>query len=344
MTHEHGGNISQIENILDFSANINPLGVPESVKGAVRDNLGSIEKYPDPYCAELRSRLAIHEKMPAENIVCGSGADDLIFRIVHALSPRRALICAPTFSEYRKALEEVGCEIREHILTESSGFTMTDSFIEELDENYDICFVCTPNNPTGKLITADILKKLADKCRERNTILVCDECFLGFVQNGAAFSLRRCMNESSIILKAFTKLYAMAGIRLGYVVCGSSAAAERIQNSGQFWSVSALAQAAGIAALAEDDYVRRTISLIAAEREFLTAELSSLGAVICPSAANFLLFKSAAGLAEKMLSEGILIRDCSNFNGLSDGYYRIAVRTHDENVRLLDSLGRCING
>ena len=99
MTHEHGGNISQIENILDFSANINPLGVPESVKVAVRDNLGSIEKYPDPYCAELRSRLAIHEKMPAENIICGSGADDLIFRIVHALRPRRALICAPTFSE-----------------------------------------------------------------------------------------------------------------------------------------------------------------------------------------------------------------------------------------------------
>ena len=344
MIQQHGGNISRLDNILDFSENINPLGTPESVKTAISEALSSIEHYPDPYCTELRSKLAVCEKMPAENIVCGNGADDLIFRIVHALRPRKALICAPTFSEYRKALEEVGCEICEHILTESSGFTMTDSFIEELDANYDICFVCSPNNPTGKLVKPEILKRLADKCHEKNTILVCDECFLGFVQNGADFSLRRCMNESCMILKAFTKLYAMAGIRLGYVVCGSSAAAERIQNSGQFWSVSALAQAAGIAALAEDDYVRRTISLIAAEREFLTAELSSLGVVICPSAANFLLFKSTAGLAEKMLSEGILIRDCSNFNGLSDGYYRIAVRTHDENVRLLDSLGRCING
>ena len=344
MIQQHGGNISRLDNILDFSENINPLGTPESVKTAISEALSSIEHYPDPYCTELRSKLAVCEKMPAENIVCGNGADDLIFRIVHALRPRKALICAPTFSEYRKALEEVGCEICEHILTESSGFTMTDSFIEELDANYDICFVCSPNNPTGKLVKPEILKRLADKCHEKNTILVCDECFLGFVQNGADFSLRRCMNESCMILKAFTKLYAMAGIRLGYAAFGSTDLAQLVQNSGQFWSVSSLAQTAGIAALGEDDYVRRTAGYIARERSFLISEMRDMGVRVFDSSVNFLLFRSIPELCEKMLSMGILIRDCCNFDGLSEGYYRIAVRTHEENTAFLNALRRCLNG
>ncbi|MDO4864132.1 MAG: pyridoxal phosphate-dependent class II aminotransferase [Ruminococcus sp.] len=344
MTQQHGGNISQHQDILDFSASINPLGITESVKNAILENISDVGSYPDPYCTELREKLAEHEGVSAENIVCGNGADDLIFRIVHAIKPRKALVCAPTFSEYGRALAEVGCEICEHFLNEKDGFKVTESFLDSLDNTLDICFICTPNNPTGQLIPRDILEAIVRKCSENSTILVCDECFLGFVEGAEKYSLVNFTNENCMILKAFTKLYAMAGLRLGYAVCGSSQIAEAVQNSGQFWSVSALAQKAGIAALDESGYVRRTRTHIAGERRFLAAELRSLGVKVYDSAANFLLFKSDAGLAEKMLAEGVLIRDCSNFSGLTDGFYRIAIRTHEENTQLIAALGRCING
>lgn len=343
MIQLHGGNIFRYRDILDFSANINPLGTPESVKKAVLEGLTDIEKYPDPYCSELRNSLAAHEKTGYENIICGNGADDLIFRIVHAFKPKKALVCAPTFTEYRRALAEVGCEVREHILAEDGGFAMDECFLAQLDGGFDMCFVCTPNNPTGRLIAPEMTEKLALKCAENGTLLVCDECFLGFVEGAERFTLANFINEKCIILRAFTKLYAMAGIRLGYAVCGIPDTAEMIRKSGQFWSVSALAQTAGIAAIAEEEYVRKTRAFIAEERRFIAAEMSALGVKMFPSDANFLLFKSGAGLAEKMLAEGILIRDCSNFSGLTDGFYRVAVRTRDENIRLISALGRCVN-
>lgn len=344
MIQQHGGNIEQLGGIIDFSANINPLGIPDGVRRAVAESVDSIEKYPDPYCTELRMNLAGHEHISAGCIVCGNGADDLIFRIVHAFRPARALICAPTFSEYSRALSEVGCEITEHLLTEENGFGLTENILPKLDSSVDICFICTPNNPTGRLTAPDLLKKIAEKCMENETILVCDECFLDFVSGGESFSIRRFLNENCIILKAFTKLYAMPGIRLGYAICGSSRLSERIKESGQFWSVSAIAQKAGIAALAEGEYLAKTVELITRERSFLARELSSAGAKVFEGAANYLLFKSRSGLGEALLSEGILIRDCQSFHGLSDGFFRTAVRTHNENIRLVSAVRRCLNG
>ena len=344
MIQQHGGNIFGYDNIIDFSANINPLGTPESVKNAIAESIASIEKYPDPYCTELREKLAMHENVRTENIVCGNGADDLIFRIVHAFKPKKALICAPSFTEYSRALSEVDCAVHEHLLTENSSFDVNENLVQALDRSFDMCFVCTPNNPTGRLIAPDILRNIAEKCLVTNTILVCDECFLEFAENGKNHSLANFINEKCIILKAFTKLYAMPGIRLGYAVCGSLSAAEIIQDSGQFWSISALAQTAGIAALRETSYVRKTAEFVTSGRFFLTEGLTSLGIKVFPSDANFLLFKGISELCEKMLAEGIFIRDCSNFSGLTDGFYRIAVRNHNENIRLIEALGRCMNG
>lgn len=344
MIQQHGGNIGQLKDILDFSANINPLGCPDSVKRAITASIDGIEKYPDPYCRRLRSKLSMHESISADNIVCGNGADDLIFRIVHALRPKKALVCAPTFSEYSRALTEAGCEVCEHMLTEDKGFELEEDILPKLDSSLDMCFLCTPNNPTGRLIAPEILENIAAKCRDSGIILVCDECFIDFVSGGGRYSLQCFMNGSCIILKAFTKLFAMPDIRLGYAICGSSALAERIQQSGQFWSVSNLAQRAGTAALDEAEYVLKTREYIAAERRFLSEELNRLGVKVFDGAANFLLFKSRIGLAEELLAEGILIRDCSNFSGLSEGFYRIAVRTHEENIRLASALRRCLNG
>ena len=344
MIQQHGGNIDRLENILDLSANINPLGLPERVRAAIAESIPDAERYPDPGCTVLRERLADLEQIPAENIVCGNGADDLIFRIVHALRPKKALVTAPTFSEYSRALAEAGCGTDLHFLREERGFELTEEILQQLDENVDICFICTPNNPTGRLADPDLLGKIARKCLENSTILVCDECFLGFAENSPYLSLRQYLNDSCVILKAFTKLFAMPGIRLGWAICGSSSLAKRIVESGQFWPVSSQAQAAGIAALDEVGYLGRTVRLIAEERRFLRAEMEKMGVKVYESQANFLLFRSRPDLGEKLLAQGILIRDCRAFAGLSPGYYRIAVRDHEENSAFLTGLRRCLNG
>ena len=301
MIQQHGGNIYDHGAIIDFSANINPLGMPEGVRRALLGGLDEIERYPDPYCRGLTESIAAYEEINAESIVCGNGADDLIFRIVHALRPRRALICAPAFGEYGRALSEAGCAVYEHILTEDNGFELTEDILGRLDEDMDICFLCTPNNPTGRLISPGLLRRIAEKCREKGIMLVCDEC-------------------------------------------GDVGTAELIKRSGQFWSVSAPAQTAGRAALEDKGYVKRTVEYIGSQRGELLCGLASAGVKVFEGAANFLLIKSADGLAEKMLEEGILIRDCRSFSGLEKGFYRIAVRRREENRILLEALRRCLNG
>ena len=343
MIQEHGGSFPHEGELLDFSVNLNPLGMPESVKKAVISTCAGWERYPNPLCTELTEKLAERENVPPERIVCGNGAADLIYRAVHAFKPARAVIFAPTFGEYAKALTEVGCVVREHYLSEKNGFLPDESFLETLTADVDMAAICSPNNPTGQLMPPNLLEKTARKCRENGILLVCDECFMGFAGKGAEHSLARFMNERCIILKAFTKLYCMAGLRLGYAVCGSEETAERLRRSGQYWSVSAPAQAAGIAALDEREYVSRTVEIISREREFLTAELRKLGLKVYPSAANYLLFRGEKGLGERLLARGIGIRCCESYSGLDGGFYRAAVRTREENMRLIKALEGCGN-
>lgn len=339
----HGGNGELHGAELDFSANINPLGMPERVKKAVVSQSDCWENYPDPYCTRLKKRLSEHEDISAEQIVCGNGADDLIYRIVMAFKPESALICAPSFGEYRKALEENRCAVKEYVLSESDGFEVSKSILSSL-EGIDMAFICTPNNPTGRTIAPDLLCRIAEKCLTEDIMLVCDECFLDFVENSSLLSIRNFLNKRIIILKAFTKIYAMAGLRLGYAVFGSSEIAAKIQNCGQYWSVSSPAQTAGIAALDEVDYIQKTVGYIRNERKYLSAELAGLGLTVYPSDANFLLFRSNLPLDKQLLQEKILIRSCDNYNGLGEEFFRIAVRTHDENMKLISALRRILNG
>ncbi|MBR2284138.1 MAG: aminotransferase class I/II-fold pyridoxal phosphate-dependent enzyme [Ruminococcus sp.] len=344
MIQEHGGNIYKYADVIDFSANINPLGTPHGVIRAVEASAAQIGRYPDPDCTELTKKLSLHENIPAENIVCGNGAADLIYRIAHAYRPKNALIFAPTFGEYRKALTECGCTVREYTLHEERYFIPESDILGDLTADTDIAFLCTPNNPTGQLIPPQLLSDISERCRKNNILLVCDECFLGFAENSERYSLRRCFNGRSIILKAFTKLFAVPGLRIGYAVCGSPDAADSIRKSGQHWSVSIPAQNAGIAALDEADFVNKTVGYVKKERAFLRTELSAPGIRVFPSAANYIMLKAMPGLDDLLLSENILIRNCSSYSGLSGSFYRIAVRTHEENMMLISALRRCMNG
>jgi len=334
----HGGDVTEKNVIYDFSANLNPLGMPEQVIAAASAAVSECTRYPDPECRKLRKKLSVYENIPYENIVCGNGAADLIFRIVHAFRPEKAVLCIPSFSEYRYALEEVDCQITEYITEASDDFTVNEGILDFLTDDVDIIFLCTPNNPTGKLISPDLLRKISEKCLEKNIILICDECFMPFTGASSDHSLRSCFNENCIVLKAFTKLFAMPGLRLGYALCGSAETAARIHNSGQFWSVSVPAEEAGVAALDVKDWKEKTVAFITKEREYLTEKLCGCGLEVTGSSANFLLFRSCDDLGKLLLEKGIMIRECTDFCGLGNGYFRTAVRTRKENEILVEGI------
>ena len=342
MKNEHGGDIFEREIVYDFSANLNPLGMPESMKNALQKSISEWEKYPDPFCRSLVKRLSERENFPPENIVCGNGAADVIFRIVQTVKPQKAVVCAPSFSEYSKALIQNECEILHYFLSEKSGFALDEKILEMLDESVQMLILCPPNNPTGRTIDSELLRRICEKCEASDIVFLCDECFIDFTENAA--HAEQFINPNVVILKAFTKIYAMAGLRLGYALFGDAELAEKVRRNGQFWSVSAPAQTAGEAALDEKNYLEKTLELAKKEREFLTENLRNFGFKVYPSEANFILFYTKISLDEMLLSEKILIRNCANFDGLEQGYFRIAVRPHEENSALVSAIERCLNG
>jgi threonine-phosphate decarboxylase len=228
-----------------------------------------------------------------------------------------------------------------HTLFEEEGFTLTESILGRITPELDMLFICNPNNPTGLTVAPDLLIRILVACEKTGTLLVVDECFNGFLDEPEKHSLKSRLPEygNLLVLDAFTKLYGMAGVRLGYCMTMNGALLDDMRNAGQPWAVSSLAQAAGLAALCEDAYVSEARALVKTERAYLMPELNRLGIRVLGGEANYIFFRCAVpDLAKKLRERGILIRNCSNFAGLTNGYYRIAVRTRDENVRLIEAL------
>ena len=333
---------------LDFSANISPLGLPEGVREAAVRALAAADRYPDPLCRALRDALSGVHGLPAPQIVCGNGAADLIYRLCATLRPKRAAVLTPGFAEYALALRAEGAAIDCIPLSEKEDFRLTAALSQRLPGEAELLFLCNPNNPTGVLTERETLLALLERCRARGAVLVMDECFLDFCREPGAYSLIPMLSDwpELVVLKAFTKTWAMAGLRLGYALCGSAVLAERLQRYGQPWAVSSIAQEAGIAALRETAYVEKLRDLITAERERVAAALSACGLRVVPGEANYVLFESRdASLSDRLRGRGILIRDCANFPGLRPGWYRTAIRTPAENDALLKALGEVgVNG
>ncbi len=325
---------------LDFSANISPLGLPEGVRAAVVESLRLAERYPDPLCRALRTAIAETEKVSADWILCGCGAADLIYRVVLARRPRRALVTAPTFAEYEAALSLAQCRISHYLLREENEFALDKDFLNAITPDTDMVFFCQPNNPTGKTIPRPLLVAALECCKEVGALLVVDECFCDFLDAPNEYIMKDWLGQypNLLILKAFTKLYAMAGLRLGYCLCCDTVLLDAMGCAGQPWAVSGPAQAAGIAALNEKEYVQAVRSLIGQERLWLSGKLSRLGFRMIPGEANYLLFFSPVPLLEPLRRRGILLRDCGNYKGLRDGWYRTAVRSRKDNERLIAAL------
>ena len=343
MNELHGGNVYLHPDCVDFSANLNPIGIPDAIRQAVFKNADLWEHYPDPDCHALCEKLAARHQVQSSHIVCGNGADDLLWRIVQALRPKHALLVIPCFSEYRRALESVGCSVEAFSLTQENGFILPENFLASRHDKLDLIILCSPNNPTGLLIPTALLTEISRICKEKSIYMLTDECFIEFTSQPSEHSALQLLHPYSIVLNAFTKTFAMPGLRLGYAIFGDSVLAGSVRGTGQFWSVSVPAQTAGLAALSDTDFLERTRHTIAKERSFLMEGLQILMPNVIPSDANFILFQSEQSLFYALLDEHILIRSCANFEGLNENYYRIAVRSHPENEQLLAALRRCLS-
>jgi len=339
--HRHGGDIYTNKNITDFSANINFKGMPKSVEEAAKKGVEQCGHYPDTEYRELKKALSQYEDVPENFIVCGNGAAEVIFSIVLALKPKKALVTAPAFYEYEKALQTLGCSIAKYKLKEETGFELQDDFLNQITKEIDLVFLCNPNNPTGVLTEPEFLNKVIRQCERSNTMLVIDECFNEFLEEPKKYTMKDALmrTENLLILKAFTKIYGMAGLRLGYGLTNNASLVSRLKQVTQPWNVSIPAQMAGLAALKEQDFVIQTRKEIKEEKEFLISSLEEMGYPVVGSKANYIFFQGSRTLYSECLTRGFLIRDCSDYEGLTGGWYRIAVRNREDNTALLSALG-----
>jgi len=323
---------------LDFSVNTNPFGLSPKARAALVRSADRVCEYPDPLSRNLRYAIASHEQVPFSWIACGNGAADLIWRLALAEKPKQALIPAPTFSEYETALRFTGCQIIYHPLRKENSFHLQPDILHAITEQTDILFLCNPNNPTGMITEPALLLQILQRCRTCGVRLVVDECFLGFLPQKELLSMKSQLASfpNLLILKAFTKLYSMAGLRLGYCLCADTDLLLRIRGAGQCWPISVAAEEAGIAALQDTAFIQKTLDQLPLERMRVSAAMTQLGMTVWPSKANYLFFHTnVPQYPQKLAKKGILIRDCSNYIGLSDGYCRAAILLPSQNDRLL---------
>ena len=342
--YEHGGDVyGQKEIRLDFSANLNPLGMPPGVRRALIDKVDSFQRYPDPHCRALRKGIAALHGLDEPQVLPGNGAADLIFRICACLMPKLALVTAPTFSEYERAVCQYGGQMRYHRLDADRQFDLDERILEAITPDIRLVFLCSPNNPTGRLIAPALIEQITDHCHRQGTVLVLDECFIDFT-DGQSMIPALARHPNLLILRAFTKMYAMAGLRLGYLLAEDAGLINRIAGYGASWSVSGPAQAAGLAALREQGWVERSRDFVKEERAFMMEALQALELAVLPGAANYLLISSAQPLYQTLLARGILVRDCSNYEGLDGWYFRIGIQDRQRNLQLLAALKEHIRG
>ena len=382
MPYTHGGDIygdAAVE--LDFSVNTNRLGMPQAVRDAVMASAAAWEQYPDALCRKLRrAAAAFYEAdgtpIPEDWLVFGNGASDILYAVVSAIRRKQAILLAPGFSEYEQALRMCGCEIRWLHLKEENRFSLENAREELYAMLFDgsgdaskiasvptlsskhedvwekILILGNPNNPTGRAISATELEKLAQVCRETHTWLMLDECFQWFLdtrrEGSFVGNLLNGVGDHVILLNALTKICSMAGLRLGYGIIPNAGLRERLEKFRQPWSVSAPAQAGGVAAFvvladhSEGNLLEWTVKSLQTERPRLAEKLEELGFIVYPSQTNYLLFRSpdedSRDYKQGCLEHGILIRACENFEGLNRHYYRVAVRNRGENERLINIL------
>ena len=331
----HGGEIYNKKIEYDFSINLNPYPCPDRVVDNISKAVYNVNIYPDIEQIRFREAVAstMGDNITTENIIGGNGASELIAACIRMLNPGKVLMPVPSFYGYRHALNMLdGCEVTEFILKEDDGFKITTDFISQIHEGIDVVILANPNNPTGKSVDRDVLKIILNKCARVGAAIVVDECFCDLSDSQISAVEYVGKIPGLFVINAYTKLFSIPGVRVGFCIADK----EDIIKLRRFlpeWNLSVFAYSAGISCAREivaTDYIEKSKELICKNRNYLVKKLKEQGIKVFDSDANFVLMKSDVNLYAKLLKQGILIRDCSNFTGLGPLYYRIAVKSKYE--------------
>lgn len=375
----HGGNIykvfreKNIKEILDYSSNINPYGIPESLKSRIIENLEILERYPDPDYVELREKLANLNNINLSDIVLGNGATEIIFLFMKVINPKKILIVSPTFGEYERAVKAVGTsrnsidlscsddnknienkeiEIEYFELKESDDFNLNIGNLKnELEKKYDLLIICNPNNPTGKFLKLAQTEEILKECNKYDTKLFIDEAFIEFLADEMKESIVNTEENKKnlFVTRAFTKFFAIPGLRLGYGMYFDKELEQKISEKKEPWSVNNIAEMAGLTVLDDTEYIEKTLKWITKEKIYMYEKLNEISGIkVYETEVNFItgkidekLFSEGLNvkvLREKMLEQGILIRDASNFKFLDERFFRLAIKDRASNDRVIEAM------
>ena len=340
----HGGlySMPNLRNdILDFSSNINPLGPSPKVLKTIKNQLDTIQIYPDSESLELRKNLQQYTKIQSTQIVVGNGATEIIYNFCKAFLSRKTpvLIAIPTFGEYEAAAKMVNAKVKFYKTMNLKKDL--DNFISKIPNNGCI-FICNPNNPVGYLTPKKYLKKIIIAANKKNTLVFVDECFIELVPNYNESIISFVKKYSNLfVLRSLTKSFGLAGIRIGYAI-GDKKQISILNKIKIPWNVSGLSQYAASTALLIPNYLDKSKKIIEKESLYLKNKISKLENFDCyNSTANFILIKSklkSKYLQKKLLKKKILIRDCTSFRGLDGNYIRVAVKTRKDNQKLVQAM------
>lgn len=376
----HGGNIykifreKNIKEILDYSSNINPYGIPESLKKRITENLEILERYPDPDYVELRQKLSNLNKVNLSDIILGNGATEIIFLFMKVINPKKILIVSPTFGEYERAvkateisgdtvslsssngdnknIENKKIEIEYFELKESDDFKLNIGNLKnELENKYDLLIICNPNNPTGKFLKLAQTEEILKECNKYDTKLFIDEAFIEFLEDGMKESIINTEGNKKnlFVTRAFTKFFAIPGLRLGYGMYFDKELEQKISEKKEPWSVNNIAEMAGLTVLDDTEYIEKTLKWITKEKIYMYEKLNEISGIkVYETEVNFItgkidekLFSEGLNvkiLREKMLEQGILIRDASNFKFLDERFFRLAIKDRASNDRVIEAM------
>ena len=354
----HGGNVYKvareqrihIDRIMDFSASINPLGIPTAGLRAIRSALKQIVHYPDPDCWQLRQTLAQQCGVDPDMILVGNGSTELIHLLPRALAIKSALIMGPTFEEYARALTNAGSSVQYvHARREERFRPPLKEVLRQLSamrSRIDAVVLCNPNNPTGQVMNRQVVREIAEVVEQQQAWLIVDEAFIDYCQTHSVISI---LSEypRMMVLRSLTKFYAMPGLRIGYLV-GASKVVDQLKDRQPPWSVNSLALAFSRAVLHDHVYATQSRTFMKSERSRFMRGLRSLSGIrVFPSTANFLLIELPAStcareVTDRLAYERLLVRDCSTVPGLTTQMIRVAIKTAKENRRLITALGACL--
>ncbi|MGP4060399.1 threonine-phosphate decarboxylase CobD [Halobacillus sp. H74] len=330
--------------LLDFSVNTNPFGSPEGLKSHLEKILGKIHSYPDPDSERLHQRLAEHHEVSLDNVLLGNGASELIYLFAQLWQGKHIGIVQPTFSEYQKACQAYGCTIYPIMLEEQHQFALHQSDYESYLEKIDVLILCHPNNPTGAMYHPLVLRDLICQCEQKGIVVLIDEAFHDFVIDESFYSPSVLENSNVILLRSLTKMFAIPGLRLGYVL-GDPSLIKQMKTYQPTWSVNAFAEEAGLYCLDASGFQQQTAEAISVEKHSLFPKLKELGYQPMRTQTNYFLMKDpfhedTKQMIEFLLKNGVIVRHTYNFPSLDGRFVRLAIKRTEENERLLSSLER----